>query len=313
MKISVITPVYNREDCIQRCLESVAANNAGGGRVEHVVVDDGSTDGSAAIAESFAATHPDVKFIRLPRNMGPNAARNAAVAAATGEFVLLIDSDDLLAPGAIDVIEKVISEEPGYDQYLLACSHNADATSRYGERHIFSFQDFLTGAVNLDFAHIINRETVLSLPFDESLRIYEYLFHLRFYKKADKILFVNKVVSIVDTERNDHVTFSTRKTTDRALEESAKYTDMFIEWFSEDLLKTEAGRAVLRNLKTDSYQFAVLSGDYAKAKAIAAEGLADASSIYRLAALTHSGRVMWRVAKNAMKMKWFLRDLKRRK
>lgn len=112
MKISVVTPVYNREDCILKCLESVASENAGGRRIEHVIADDGSTDRSASIVASFAASHPDVKLVRLDKNSGPNAARNAAIAAATGDYVLFIDSDDCLVSGSIEKIEAIMNSDP---------------------------------------------------------------------------------------------------------------------------------------------------------------------------------------------------------
>ena len=312
LRISVVTPVYNREDCVVRCLESVAAENCGGGRVEHILADDGSTDRSAEIVERFAATHPDVRLVRLPRNMGPNAARNAAIAAASGDFVLFIDSDDSLAPGAVEFIEAVMDREPGYDQYLFACSHNRDAISSYGDRHIFSYSDFLSGQILFDFAHLINRHTLLEYPFDESLRIHEYLFHLRFYRKAGKILFINHIVSLVDTTRTDHVTFTTRKTNDRALAESRIYTRLFIEWFGDDLAALPEGALRLTGLLNDSYSYAVLSGDYTNARDIRSRG-ARPALLYRVAAITRTGRMMWSAVKIAMSIKWRIRDALSRK
>lgn len=307
MRISVITPVYNRADCIVRCLESVAAENIGGTRVEHVIADDGSTDESAALVESFAAGHPGVHLVRLPRNAGPNAARNAAIAAATGDFVLFIDSDDCLAPGAISIIERAISENPGYDQYLFSCNHNRECLGSYCRKHVFDYSDFLLGAVSLDFAHVINRDTLLELPFDESLRIHEYLFHLRFYRKAGKILFIDELVSIVDTSRDDHVTRTTRKTNDRALAESLVYTKLFIEWFSGDLQGVPEGEKQLAALKGDYRKFQILSGNYRESRRAASAGY-NVSMPYRILERTHTGKLSWQLIKFAMRLKWFIRD-----
>lgn len=307
MRISIITPVYNRADCIGRCLESVAAENIGGAKVEHVIADDGSTDDSAAIVEAFAETHPDVRLVRLSRNSGPNAARNAAIAAASGDFVLFIDSDDCLAPGSISLIEKAISENPGYDQYLFSCSHNRNELSAYGGQHVFTYDDFLLGKVSFDFAHVINRRTVLDFPFDESLRIHEYLFHLRFYRKAGRILFIDKLVSVVDTGRNDHVTYTTRKTNDRALAESLTYCRLFISWFSGDLARSTEGNRLLDSLKTDFRRFSILSGDYGESRRAASEGY-KVTLPYRLLEFTRTGRLAWGAVKIAMKIKWSLSD-----
>lgn len=307
MRISVITPVYNRADCILRCLESVAAENIGGARVEHVIADDGSTDESAEIVADFAACHPGVQLVRLPRNAGPNAARNAAIAAATGDFVLFIDSDDSLAPGAISVIEKNMSENPGYDQYLFSCSHNRTSLETYGRRHVFDYSDFLLGDVRLDFAHVINRATLLEMPFDESLRIHEYLFHLRFYRKAGKILFIDELVSIVDTSRSDHVTYTTRKTNDRALAESLVYTRLFLEWFAADLSQSAEGCRLLESLKTDFRRFSILSGRYDDSRRAGHAGY-RVSSPYLALEYTRTGHLAWQAVKLAMRVKWFLID-----
>jgi len=307
MKISIITPVYNRADCIIDCLESVAAENIGGGRVEHVLADDGSTDDSAKIIESFVETHPDVRLVRLAINAGPNAARNAAIAEATGDFVLFIDSDDRLAKGAIQLIEKTISENPGYDQYLFSCSHNRANLTSFGYQHVFSYKDFLLGNVHFDFAHVINRSTVLALPFDESLRIYEYLFHLRFYRKAGKILYTDELVSLVDMSRSDHVTFTTRKTNDRALAESIIYTKLFIDWFADDLSNYKEGKQQLAGLKSDYRRFSILSGDYEESQRAGKAGY-KVTPLYRVLEYTHTGKLAWRFIKVAMRVKWFIKD-----
>ncbi len=67
MKLSVITPVYNRADCVLRCLESVALQIGCGRNIEHVVVDDGSKDNTAELIRTFADGKPHVKTVFLIR------------------------------------------------------------------------------------------------------------------------------------------------------------------------------------------------------------------------------------------------------
>lgn len=84
---SIITPVFNRADCILRCMESVAKSiqkSNMGGQVEHIVVDDGSSDATYNIVEKYAEYHPYVVFVKFPQNRGTNAARNEAVRRARG-------------------------------------------------------------------------------------------------------------------------------------------------------------------------------------------------------------------------------------
>ena len=86
MKYSVITPVYNREDCVSRCIESVKRQTLRG-YYEHVIVDDGSNDLTAKICKGYAKNNADIQFVQLPCNQGTNAARNAAVKVAKGELI----------------------------------------------------------------------------------------------------------------------------------------------------------------------------------------------------------------------------------
>src|ERR1017187_10557875 len=93
--LSILIPLYNEEEVVGTLLERVlsAPLPQGVGR-EIVVVDDGSTDGSAAIVEEIAAAHPGVlRFIRQPRNRGKGAAIRTAIEYATGEFSIIQDAD----------------------------------------------------------------------------------------------------------------------------------------------------------------------------------------------------------------------------
>ena len=103
MTLSIVIPVYNTEAWLPRCLESVAAQGVPQEALEIVIVDDGSTDGSAAVAAEFAAGHPNTRVLTQP-NGGLSAARNAGLAAAAGDYVWFVDSDDRVAPDSISAI-----------------------------------------------------------------------------------------------------------------------------------------------------------------------------------------------------------------
>ncbi len=87
MKVSVVIPVYNGADTLGACLQSLASQTIGSAQYEVIVVDDGSTDASAAIARNAG-----VRVISQ-RNGGAPAARNAGIAAANGEWIAFTDSD----------------------------------------------------------------------------------------------------------------------------------------------------------------------------------------------------------------------------
>jgi|JI10StandDraft_1071094.scaffolds.fasta_scaffold40252_2 glycosyltransferase involved in cell wall biosynthesis len=107
--LSVLIPVRDGERYLAACLRSVLDENMS--PIEILVVDDGSTDRSAEIAESFG---PPVRCIRRPR-AGQAAARNAAVAAAAGDLHFHFDADDLLLPGAITTLVGVLEGDPSVD------------------------------------------------------------------------------------------------------------------------------------------------------------------------------------------------------
>ncbi|HMP72682.1 MAG TPA: glycosyltransferase [Kiritimatiellia bacterium] len=97
VQVSVVLPVYNRREGIERALVSVVGQ--AGPEVEVVVVDDGSTDGTAEWLGCWDA--PQLRVIRLERNGGQAAARNAGVKAAGGEWVAFQDADDEWLPNKL--------------------------------------------------------------------------------------------------------------------------------------------------------------------------------------------------------------------
>ena len=95
--ISVIMPVYNAEKTVEGSAVSVLSQSYS--RLELILVDDGSSDGSLAICRELEKRDRRVKVI-AEKNAGPAMARNAALQAARGEYLMFADSDDLLAPDA---------------------------------------------------------------------------------------------------------------------------------------------------------------------------------------------------------------------
>src|SRR5919199_1390477 len=92
-RVSVVVPIYNVARYVGECLQSIADQSVED--VEVIVVDDGSTDDSRAIAEAFAARDPRFRVI-AQANGGLGHARNTGTDAATGEFVAYVDGDDMV-------------------------------------------------------------------------------------------------------------------------------------------------------------------------------------------------------------------------
>lgn len=108
IKLSFIIPVYNVEKYVTKCLDSVLVDNAFTGQL--ICVNDGSTDGSAAILEEYAKKYPNVEIITQP-NAGLSAARNAGIKAAKGEYVCFLDSDDYWQPNVLSGLLKQIERD----------------------------------------------------------------------------------------------------------------------------------------------------------------------------------------------------------
>lgn len=312
MKISVVTPVYNRQDCIGKCMSSVASQQGYTCELEHVIVDDGSSDASFEQIQQFAASHKNVKALRLSRNQGPNAARNAAIAAADGDYVMLLDSDDHMLPGAIAFVEKTIAGHPGFNYFLFAYDDDERIYGAYGNEHVFTFEDFVSGSVVHDFVHVIPRKMLVEYPFGNELRIYEGLFLKRIYRRCRQLFFTNRAICHVDRGRADHVSVMVHKTNRKAIETYCAAMDLLYRWFADDYCRTGAGRGKLSDILVQCYKCHVLLSDYAAAKtdmsrlrAIGAASMPPAA--YRLVAALHLGAPAWFAARNLLKLKHALK------
>jgi len=106
---SIVITTYNRAGIVRRCLDSTLAQ--GFADFEVVVVDDGSEDGTAETLRR-AYDDPRLRVVRHEDNRGINPARHTGVATATGAWVVVIDSDDELLPGALERMRELIDELP---------------------------------------------------------------------------------------------------------------------------------------------------------------------------------------------------------
>ena len=94
--ISVIMPVYNGERFLSEAIDSILAQTIG--NFELIIVDDGSTDGSAQIIKEYAQRDGRVCVLQHGENRGQAAARNSGLAAAQGEYIIGMDADDISPP-----------------------------------------------------------------------------------------------------------------------------------------------------------------------------------------------------------------------
>lgn len=110
--VSVLIAAYRAEATLRRAVDS--ALHQPGCRVEVIVIDDASPDGTLALAQAMAADDPRLRVLAAPRNAGPAAARNLGLDVARGRHALVLDADDFMEPGRLAALLAIAGAE-GWD------------------------------------------------------------------------------------------------------------------------------------------------------------------------------------------------------
>lgn len=107
-KVSVIVPVYNSEQELRDCLDSLVEQTEKD--IEIIVIDDGSTDNSPEIEAEYQKKYPNVKVYRNERNLGQSETRNRGIELAEGDYIAFLDSDDYVNPGMYEELYQAAVE-----------------------------------------------------------------------------------------------------------------------------------------------------------------------------------------------------------
>ena len=124
---SIIVPIYNVEKYLMECLRSLSAQTAKS--YEVILVDDGSTDGSAAIALRFVELFPCFRYVRS-ENSGPGSARNLGLSLANGEYIGFVDSDDRVTEDFVASLVEPLSRDSAIDMVVCGFRYIAEDGSR---------------------------------------------------------------------------------------------------------------------------------------------------------------------------------------
>jgi CDP-glycerol glycerophosphotransferase (TagB/SpsB family)/GT2 family glycosyltransferase len=127
-RFSIVLPVYNVRAYLRECLDSIVTQDFDD--FEVIAVDDASPDHSGAILDEYAERDGRVRVLHLPENVGLGLAREAGMREASGEYVLFVDSDDYLAPGALRAVSARIDETDRPDIVVF------DYARRYWYRNV---------------------------------------------------------------------------------------------------------------------------------------------------------------------------------
>lgn len=176
-RLSIIVPVYNSEEYLSRCLDSILDQDMTS--YEVILVDDGSTDSSALICERYSATDPRFKTIHKP-NGGVSSARNAGLNLAKGEYVMFVDSDDALTPGALTAMTDGLDGQDlvlgGFVEFFDNIPHRnvaPDEAVSYSEATMAEFYEanirHNCEMLDAPWAKLFRRKAIGKLRFNESL------------------------------------------------------------------------------------------------------------------------------------------------
>ncbi|MBT3392800.1 MAG: glycosyltransferase [Elusimicrobiaceae bacterium] len=116
-KISIIVPVYNSERYLAKCLDSLVGQTLKD--IEIILINDGSTDGSAKIIETYAKKYRNIVVINQ-KNQGTGVARQAGITASTGEYIGFVDNDDFVDPS---MYKKLYNKAKLTDSDVVLCSY----------------------------------------------------------------------------------------------------------------------------------------------------------------------------------------------
>ncbi len=127
MKFSILVPVYNVEDYLEQCVDSLLSQDYSG-EYEIILVDDGSTDSSGKICDKYACKNSEIIKVFHKRNEGLVSAREVGIANATGEACLFVDSDDFVEANLLSTLERAFDSNPGSDIIIYSYWYYNDGT-----------------------------------------------------------------------------------------------------------------------------------------------------------------------------------------
>ena len=214
MTISVIIPVYKVEKYVRRCIESVIAQECIDFNIECLIVDDCSPDGSMSIVhdviDSYKGTCISFHVIRHEKNMGLSAARNSGIAAAIGDYLFFIDSDDYIPEHAFTNMVSYLKDYPMVDVILgnsLFVEQNSYTNAPFGDTPTLIedkwkiYELVLNRLINRNaWSKLIRRSfvTVNDILFDVGLLYEDVTWTYKLYSCASSILIIPELTYIYE-------------------------------------------------------------------------------------------------------------------
>ena len=172
-KASIIVPTYNREVMLEKCLESIIAQNYP--NLEIIVTDDNSSDNTEELMRNYTKKFPFVKYVKNKRYpQGPNGNKNNGLDHATGEIIGIFDDDDTMVEGSLKIMIGKILE--GYDVVMGNCRIVSDrwdngtfAGKGLTQSGDVNWRDYLCGKIYGEYWSLFKKELLGEKRFDTDL------------------------------------------------------------------------------------------------------------------------------------------------
>ena len=174
MKYSFIVPIYNVEKYLPGCVDSLLSQTYDG--FEIILIDDGSTDASGQIADRYAEKNPDKIRTVHQANTGQGGARNRGISMASGDYLLMVDSDDYVSERMLETLNHYLEK---YDDDVLI--YNFTEVNEDGSQHIQRLHNINS------YARITSKQFILEAPAP-----WNKVFRASLFQKTD-IRFPNRI------------------------------------------------------------------------------------------------------------------------
>lgn len=257
MLLSIIVPVYNVENYLTQCIESILTQKLDD--YEVILVDDGSEDGSGRICDRFANKHENIHVIHQ-ENQGLSGARNSGIRAAMGKYLMFVDSDDYINA---DVHLNSIIQNLNADIIQYKWVYYFTQTKQY--RRFNDYPSFIDepyrrildlevqqGILSISACDkIVNRDLIIrnNILFDESLLSEDIDWSLLLYLKARTIQIINEDIYIYRQQRPGSITTTCNSDSIKSLFSIIK------KWYEYDYPDEEIKNIYLNYL---AYQYLLL-------------------------------------------------------
>ena len=205
--ISIIIPIFNRENLIPDTLESIISQSYT--NWECLVIDDGSTDSSFEVVSAFAKADSRVKLLKRPikHKKGANTCRNIGIEKSMGDFVIFFDSDDLMTKDHLRLkleailnynCDIVIAQTSHFNHPDSSITHKANTAKYLFDHYEINVQNYFDQKINwLTCDPIYKKKIINDVRFHLELkRGQEYFFHIQILLKKPKITTIDEVLTL---------------------------------------------------------------------------------------------------------------------